>query len=133
MAEPSTPAQLRVDLWLDVSCVYRTRSEAKRACKGGNILVNDDRAKPHREVKPGDRITITTPSGRLRHLVIKRLSERHLPKVEARGLYQDATPPPTPEETQLHELLRRGGPVAGRRQERPNRRERRLRQRLKGR
>ena len=30
---------VRLDVWLDVSCLYRTRSEAQRACEGGKIEV----------------------------------------------------------------------------------------------
>ena len=89
------------------------------------------RAKPHREILAGDQVTITTPSGRRRQLLVKALAARHLSKVEARTLYEDITPPPTPEEAELHDLLRRAGPVAGARQGAPQRRERRLRRRLK--
>ena len=82
-------------------------------------------------VRVGGRVTITTPSGRRRQLLVKALADRHLPKVEARTLYEDITPPPTPEEAELRDLLRRAGPVAGARQGAPQRRERRLRRRLK--
>ena len=45
----------RLDVWLDVACLFKTRSEAQRACQGGKIEVNGQgTAKPHREVKPGD-------------------------------------------------------------------------------
>ena len=130
-AESLTREQIRVDVWLDVSCVYRTRSEAQRACKGGKVSVNGERAKPHREILAGDQVTITAPSGRRRQLLVKALAARHLSRVEARTLYEDITPPPTPEEAALHDLLRRAGPVAGARQGAPQRRERRLRRRLK--
>jgi ribosome-associated heat shock protein Hsp15 len=39
---------MRVDAWLDVACLYKTRSEAKRGCEGGKVEVNGDNAKPHR-------------------------------------------------------------------------------------
>ena len=131
MAESSVPTQLRVDVWLDVSCVCRTRSEAQRACSVGRVSVNGERAKPRRELKTGDRVTIVT-RGRRRELVVRRLSEHHLPKAEARGLYEDVTPPPAPEDAELRELLRRAGPAAGARQGAPRRREQRLRRHLKG-
>ena len=47
-------SSLRVDLWLDVACLFKTRTEAQHACKGGKVDVNGQAAKPHREVKPGD-------------------------------------------------------------------------------
>ena len=129
-AESVTRAPVRVDVWLNVSCVYKTRSEAQRACRGGKVSVNGERAKPHREILAGDRVTITTPSGRRRQLLVTGLAARHLSRVDARTLYEDITPPPTPEEAELHHLLRRAGPVAGARQGAPQRRERRRRRRL---
>ena len=43
----------------------------------------------------------------------------------ARALYEDVTPPPTPEEVELRELLRLAGPAPGSRQCAPDRRQRR--------
>ena len=31
---------MRVDAWLDVACLFKTRSEAKRGCEGGKVEVN---------------------------------------------------------------------------------------------
>ena len=28
---------VRLDVWLDVACVFRTRSEAQKACRGGKV------------------------------------------------------------------------------------------------
>jgi ribosome-associated heat shock protein Hsp15 len=97
---------LRLDLWLDVACLFRTRSEAQKACKGGKVDVNDQSAKPHREIRPGDTITITRPLGRRQRVVVKGLTERHIPKAEARELYEDVTPPPTPEEVEMRHMAR---------------------------
>ena len=36
-------AAVRLDVWLDVACLYRTRSEAQRACVGGKVEVNGQR------------------------------------------------------------------------------------------
>ncbi len=124
----------RLDVWLDVACVFKTRSEAQRACKNGKVSVNDQSAKPHREVKVGERIGVSRPEGRHRQLVVAGLADTHLPKAEARALYEDVTPPPTAEELELRELLRRAGPVPGSRMGRtstPNLRERRALRQLK--
>ena len=45
---------VRLDVWLDVTCLFKTRSEAQKACRGGKVDVNGQAAKPHREMKPGD-------------------------------------------------------------------------------
>ena len=103
---------LRVDVWLDVACVFKTRSEAQRACKGGKVFLNGHRGKPHQKIHIGDTLEITTPGGR-RRLFVTGLADTHLPKSQARELYNDVTPPPTAEEQELREQLRRAGPVPG--------------------
>ena len=45
---------IRLDVWLDVACLFRTRSEAQKACRNGKVDVNGTTAKPHREVRVGD-------------------------------------------------------------------------------
>ena len=125
MPESTRPEHLRLDVWLDVACVCRTRSAARQACLGGKVSVNGARAKPNREIHAGDRIAITGPHGRGRELVVKAVEARHVPKATARTLYEDVTPPPTPEELELRELLRRAGPLPGRGRDAPDRRARR--------
>jgi ribosome-associated heat shock protein Hsp15 len=106
----NSPVPIRLDVWLDVACLFKTRSEAQRACKGGKVDLNDQVAKPHREVKPGDVVDITRPHGRRQRVVVRELADRHLPKAEARRLYEDVTPPPSPEEQALRDLMRLAGP-----------------------
>ncbi len=119
-------------MWLDVACVFKTRSEAQRACKAGRVLVNGQRGKPHRDIHAGDTLTITTRASRRRVLAISKLVETHIPKAEASTLYADVTPPPSPEEQELRDLLRRAGPrQVHTRPRAPDKRERRQLRRLK--
>ena len=105
--EPVSPLEsVRLDVWLDVACVFPTRSRAKAACEGGKVEVNGTRGKPHREVRPGDRLTITTRSGDRRDLLVRALAERSLPKPEARKLYEDVTPAASPERLEARRLDR---------------------------
>ena len=127
MTEP--PARVRLDIWLDVACLFHTRSEAQKACKGGKVDVNGQRAKPHREVRPGDLLVITRPHGVKQQVAVRELAERHLPKAEARELYEDRTPPPSPEEQELRQMLRRAGPSPAP----PNSRQRRRLRLVRGR
>ena len=101
---------VRLDIWLDVACLYKTRSEAQKACKGGKVDVNGKSARPHRELHPGDVIEITRPLGRRQRVVVKALTEKHIAKAEARQLYEDTTPPPSAEEQALLDLMRLAGP-----------------------
>lgn len=112
MPDAPAPAVLdvRLDVWLDVVCLCRTRSEAQRAIQTGRVEVNGQRAKPHRLVRVGDRIAIDRPQGRRQQVLVRGLADRHLPKAEARLLYEDVTPPPTPEEQALLDLLRLARP-----------------------
>ena len=97
---------VRLDVWLDVACLFKTRSEAQRACKGGKVVVNGNAAKPHRDVKVGDELEITRPLGRKQLITVKELAEKHLPRAEARELYEDRTPAPTAEEVEMRRLER---------------------------
>jgi len=102
----NTSAAVRLDVWLDVSCLFRTRSEAQKACRLGKVEVGDQPAKPHRLVRPGDEIAIGRPYGRKQHLTVLRVSDRHVAKAEARALYDDRTPTPTPAEIEQRRLER---------------------------
>lgn len=116
---------VRLDIWLDVACLFRTRSEAQKACKGGKVEVNGHAGKPHRDVKVGDTIEITRPLGRRQRLLVRGLADRHIAKAEARALYEDTTPPPSPEEQAMLDLLRVAGGARRSPAGVPDRRERR--------
>ena len=97
---------MRLDLWLDISCLFKTRSEAQKACKGGKVDVNGQAAKPHREVRIGDVIEISRPLGRKQRVLLRATAEQHVTKAMARELYEDVTPPPNPEEIENRRIAR---------------------------
>jgi ribosome-associated heat shock protein Hsp15 len=97
---------VRLDVWLDVACLFRTRSEAKKACEGGKVDVNGLPAKPHRTIRLGDELEISRPFGRKQKIVVRALAEKHIAKDEARALYEDLTPQPTPEQIEMRRLER---------------------------
>ena len=96
----------RLDVWLDIACLFRTRSEAQKACRGGKVDVNGQTAKPNRLVGPGDELNISRPFGRKQRIVVRAVAERHVAKPEARQLYEDLTPAPSPEEIETRRLER---------------------------
>ena len=130
MTDPST--DVRLDVWLDVSCLFRTRSAAKHACETGRIEVNGQTAKPHRIVRAGDAIAIARPYGRRQTVIVRGVADRSIPKAEARQLYDDQTPPPDPQEREILRLeraFRAANPAV-----RPtDKRQRRALQKLRGR
>lgn len=121
----------RLDLWLDVACLFKTRSEAQRACRGGKVDVNGQSGRPNRIVRPGDEVVITRGAGRRQTVIVRAVAEKHIAKAEARRLYEDRTPPPTAAEVERRQFERafRAATPAGA----PHRRDRRLLRRLKGR
>ena len=106
MPEQSLLTEQRLDVWLDVACLFKTRSEAQKACNGGKVEVNRDPGTPHRLVHAGDEIGITRPPGRSQIVVVRGFAAQHIAKAEARALYEDITPPPTPEELEMRRLNR---------------------------
>ena len=121
---------VRLDVWLDVSCLFKTRSEAKRACEGGKVEVNGDSAKPNRTLREGDRIRITRGHGRFQDVIVRIVIDSHVKKSEARVLYDDTTPKPTPEEIEARRI-ERAYRAAARAAGTPDRRRRRELRRMK--
>jgi ribosome-associated heat shock protein Hsp15 len=121
---------LRLDIWLDVACLFRTRSEAQKACKLGRIEINGQVAKPHRMIREGDKVDIRRPYGRVQNIAVRAIADRHVPKAEAKRLYEDLTPPPDPQtiEARRLERLYRAAMTPPRA---PDRRQRRALRRLK--
>ena len=129
--KPIESVAVRLDVWLDVACLFRTRSEAQRAIKGGKVEINNHRAKPHREVHSGDTICITRTNGIKQIVEIHTLAERHLSKPDARKLYVDRTPAPSEEEAEFRALIRYIGPNNRAGDRSPNKRQRRQLRKLK--
>jgi ribosome-associated heat shock protein Hsp15 len=122
---------MRIDIWLDIACLFKTRSEAQKACKLGKVAVNGQVAKPHRELKVGDEILISRPLGLKQRVVVRAIAERHVPKADARELYTDLTPPPTPEAIEARRIERLTRPFRSPSAGTPDKRERRALRRLK--
>ena len=120
----------RLDVWLDVACLFKTRSEAKRACEGGKVQVNDGPGKPNRAVREGDRIRISRGQGRHQDVIVRILIDQHVKKGEARALYDDVTPKPPPEEIEIRRM-ERVYRAAARAAGTPDRRNRRRLRRMK--
>ena len=56
---------MRIDKFLKVSRVIKRRTVAAEACSGGRIEINGKAAKPAKEVKPGDVVTVSFGSSSL--------------------------------------------------------------------
>ncbi len=53
---------MRLDLFLKTARLVKRRSIARELCDNGRVLVNGHEAKPAKETRPGDRITLKLSS-----------------------------------------------------------------------
>jgi ribosome-associated heat shock protein Hsp15 len=89
MQQPSYEP-VRVDKWLWAARLVKTRPDGAEAVKGGRVHVNGRAVKPSRDVRPGDRLELT--SGPVKITVnVRATAERRGPASLAQQLY-DETP-----------------------------------------
>ena len=119
----------RIDKWLFFSRAVKSRSLAAKLVVAGRVRINRDNAAQASDlVKPGDVLTITL-EGRILVWKVLDPGSRRGPAEEARLLYEDMSPPPTPKGEAVPDAipaLREAG--SGR----PTKRERRQTDRLLG-
>jgi ribosome-associated heat shock protein Hsp15 len=120
---------VRLDKWLQVARVFKSRTQATHACDLGRVKVNGQAAKPHRSLALGDRVEVDKGEWE-RLLVVCELHDKPLPKAEAARLYEDLTPP-RPVLGELEKLLRRPPEIRDRGTGRPTKRDRRLIEKLR--
>lgn len=115
----------RVDQWLWAIRLFKTRSAAGEACRGGRVKVNGASAKPATALKVGDRIT-TTLHDRPRDVEVVRLIDKRVGAPIAVECYIDHSPPPSDDDRRLPRLFPREAGAG-----RPTKRDRRLIDRLR--
>jgi ribosome-associated heat shock protein Hsp15 len=86
------PTRVRIDQWLWAVRLYKTRTEAADACRGGKVKIGGKSQKPAHEVRVGE--TLTAHTGELTRtvkvvgLVAKRVGAPLVPQ-----FMEDLTPP----------------------------------------
>ena len=85
---PSELATMRVDKWLWAARFYKTRSLALQAIENGRVKLDDQRVKPAREIKPGDRLTLRIGDFDW-VLTVRGLSMQRGPAPVAQQLYEE--------------------------------------------
>lgn len=120
---------VRLDKWLHVARVFKTRTKATHACELGRVTINGNVSKPHKVLAVGDRVEVALGEWR-RLLVVRQLAERPVAKAVAAELFEDLSPP-RPVLDPLERLMRRPVAVresgAGRPTKKEGRQTRRLR------
>ncbi len=82
---------VRMDKWLWAARLFKTRSLAADAIKGGKVKVDDNPVKPSREVKVGDVIQVQIEQ--LHKVVeVKTVVKNRVPPKQVPEVYNDLTP-----------------------------------------
>jgi ribosome-associated heat shock protein Hsp15 len=79
---------VRLDKWLWAARFYKTRSLATAAIGAGEVRVAGERAKPARDVKPGDELQIRRGDD-VMDVVVRELSSARGPAPVAQRLYEE--------------------------------------------
>ena len=88
VATPRAGEALRLDKWLWAARLFQTRALACAAVEGGQVRVNDERVKPARAVRPGDRLEIRR-SGLVWELEVLGVDDHRGPARVAATLYHE--------------------------------------------
>ena len=83
--------EVRLDKYLWAVRIFKTRSDAADAVRNNRVLVNDAYAKPSREVKIGDRLTVKRTLVTYTYLV-KELVINRQPAAKVPDYCTDVTP-----------------------------------------
>lgn len=133
--------ELRIDKWLWVARLFKTRREAAEACQAGKVkwlavgYAEAERprsVKPSRAIRVGDELQITRKLYRQR-IKITGLSERRVSPAIAATLCEDITPAEELEQAKLVRTTESAFHRERRRAGRPTKRDRRALQKHKGR
>lgn len=127
--ESEEQEKVRIDRWLWAVRIFRTRSLAADACRGGKVEIDGENVKPSRGVRIGEKVEVNK-EGVLREFRIVQLLEKRVGAKRVAEFAEDLTPPERLEarrETLAQAILKREAGSG-----RPTKRERRDIERLFG-
>lgn len=93
---------MRIDKWLWTVRLYKTRSQAGEACKGGKIKIDGISVKPSREIKVEDIIDVQQ-QGILKKVKVLKINKSRVGAKLVSDLMEDLT---SPEEYEHLDMLR---------------------------
>ena len=79
---------IRLDKWLKIARIIKTRNQAAEACEQGRVKVNDQVAKPAKVLKIGDTISVKY-KWRSRIFDVLDIVQKSIKAEEARKLYRE--------------------------------------------
>ena len=95
---------IRIDSWLWTVRLFKTRSQATTACKGGKVKIGGQNAKASRDVKVDDIIEVQLHGIKRKVQIIKLVKSRVAAKLVPE-LIKDLTPPEEYEKLEMINLL----------------------------
>ena len=134
MSEPAAsghPGTARIDRWLFAVRLFKSRSLAAQAVTGGRVHLNGERVKPAHEVRPGDQVSFARGTVRF-ECAVAGVPQRRGPAVAAARCYQE-TPASAARRAALAARLKLAAGLTPRPSVRPDKHQRRLLRRLRGR
>jgi len=78
-----TKGSQRIDKWLNISCLFKTRAKATKACDERRIKINNLVAKPAKLVTTGDKVTIRKAGGKFINLTVLAVSHKNVSAKDA--------------------------------------------------
>jgi len=123
--------KLRLDKWLWAARFYKTRSLAAQEIGKGRVLVNDQPAKPAREIAVGDLVTVRKEDPPV-HVEVRAISAVRGPAPVARLLYEETKESIESRERAAEMRRLAPEPAQGITAGRPTKRDRRLIDQIRG-
>ncbi|WP_245730617.1 RNA-binding S4 domain-containing protein [Pseudohongiella acticola] len=128
--DQSDTTRVRLDKWLWAARLFKTRALAKAAIEGGKVQIGGNKAKAGKEIGLGTEMTVRQGWDE-KTLTVTGLSEQRRGAPEARQLYCETDASIRQREALAEQRkLQAAGQHA---HEKPNKKDRRLRQAMKGR
>jgi ribosome-associated heat shock protein Hsp15 len=88
MENQNSSKTIRLDKWLKITRIFKTRSKAGDACTQGKVKVNDQVAKAAKVIKIGDTIAVRLKS-RIRTFDVLDIVNKSIKAADARLLYNE--------------------------------------------
>jgi ribosome-associated heat shock protein Hsp15 len=85
--QPGVEPEIRIDKWLKVARIFKTRTLAQEAISAGHVKSGTHSVKPGRDVKIGDEFSVTKGRRRLRIKVLV-VTSRSVSAKDSHDLYQ---------------------------------------------
>ena len=120
---------MRLDKWLKIARFYKQRVKASDAVENAKVKVNDNRVKPSKLIKIGDKLTVKKDSKYFNYRILG-LSQRSISAELARGLYEEIKKPKVSKQTSEFVKILEEQDAKDRKESvlrgKPNKRERRI-------